>query len=67
MPQYSFTSDKQLIDNVDEIANRESRTRSEMIDLLLRLAVKEKNRKRNGKKDNSQHNTGNMGSGNSTG
>ena len=57
MPQYTFTSDESLIKEVDEIANREIRSRSEMIDLLLRLAVKEKNRKRNGKKVHISDNT----------
>lgn len=47
MPQYTFTSDEDFIRNeVDEIAKREKRTRSEMIDILLRQATKERNRKR---------------------
>lgn len=56
MKQYTFTSDKDLILEIDEIAERESRTRSVMIKLLLQLAVKEKNRKRkNGKEVHIQH------------
>lgn len=47
MPQYTFTDEADFIEKeVDEIAKRENRTRSQMIALLLRLAVKEKNRKR---------------------
>lgn len=49
--QYSFSPEPELIETVDEIAKREFRSRSEMIVLLLRMAVKEKNRKRNVKKD----------------
>ncbi len=47
MPQYTFTSEKDFIEQeVDSIALKERRTRSEMIDLLLRQAVKERNRKK---------------------
>lgn len=45
--QESFTpSDEQLIPEIMEIANRERRSRSEMIDILLHAAVKERNRKK---------------------
>lgn len=51
MPQYTFTSDKEFIETeVQAIADRENRSRSEMIDILLHRAAKEANRKRNGKK-----------------
>ena len=51
MPQYTFTSTALFIEGeVEAIRQRENRTRSEMIDILLRRAVKEINRKRNGKK-----------------
>jgi len=47
MPQYTFTSDKDFIEKtIDEIAKKAKRTRSEMIDILLHYAVKEKNRKK---------------------
>lgn len=56
MKQYTFTSEEELINEVDEIAARENRTRSVTIKLLLQLAVKEKNRKRkNGKEVHVQH------------
>lgn len=51
MPQYSFTSTKELVeDEIQKIADREGRSRSDMINILLQLAVKEKTRKRNAKK-----------------
>jgi len=47
MPQYTFTSDKEFIETtVQEIADRESRSLSKMIDILLHQAVKERNRKK---------------------
>lgn len=46
MPQYSFSSDEQTIRKVDEIAEREKRSRSEMINLLLESAIKERERNR---------------------
>lgn len=47
MKQESFTpSDTDLIPNIMVIANREKRTKSEMIDILLHQAVKERNRKK---------------------
>lgn len=47
MPQYTFTSDKEFIEKtIDEIAKKAKRTRSEMIDILLHYAVKEKLRKK---------------------
>lgn len=53
MPQYTFTSTKLFIEGeVEAIRQRENRTRSEMIDILLRQAVKERLRKRGSKKDN---------------
>lgn len=63
--QESFTpSDENLIPDILEIADREHRSKSEMIDILLHLAVKEKNRKRHGKKVHSQHNASNIHSNN---
>ena len=60
MKQYTFTSEEELINEVDEIAARENRTRSVTIKLLLQLAVKEKNRKRkNGKEVHVQHQSSN--------
>lgn len=45
--QEHFTpSDEQLISDILEIAEREHRSKSEMIDILLHAAVKERNRKR---------------------
>lgn len=46
MPQYSFSSEEDLIAKVDEVAKRESRSRSEMINLLLQAAIKERERNR---------------------
>ncbi len=47
MPQYTFTSTTDFIEReVEEIRIKEKRTRSEMIDILLRQAVKERNRKK---------------------
>lgn len=45
--QEHFTpSDDQLIIDIREIAERERRSKSEMIDILLHAAVRERNRKR---------------------
>lgn len=57
MPQYTFTSTALFIEGeVEAIRQKENRTRSEMIDILLRQAVKERMRKRNAKKVRIQHN-----------
>lgn len=57
MPQYTFTSTKLFVEGeIEAIRQRENRTRSEMIDILLRQAVKERLRKRNGKKLHIQNN-----------
>ena len=56
MPQYTFTSTESFISEVKIMADREMRSFSEMIDILLRQAVKEKIRKRNGKKLHIQDN-----------
>ncbi len=47
MPQYTFTSTDPFIKGeVQAIADKENRSLSEMIDILLRQAVKERYRKR---------------------
>lgn len=47
MPQYTFSSTEPFIKGeVQAIADKEKRSLSEMIDLLLRQAVKERYRKR---------------------
>jgi hypothetical protein len=60
MPQFTFTSTNDFIrGEVQPIADKENRSLSEMIDILLRRAVKEKYRKgtkKNGQ-NNIQHNT----------
>ena len=46
MKQYTFSSTEDFIEGkLDKIAEREMRSRSEMIDILLRRAVKERTRK----------------------
>ena len=62
MPQITFTcneKDNSLIEMIDDIADKENRSRSGMIILLLQQAVKERLRKRNGKKIYIQDNTSN--------
>jgi metal-responsive CopG/Arc/MetJ family transcriptional regulator len=52
--QITFTCSKDqlpLIEEIDEIANRDGRSRSGMIVLLLQQAVKERNRKRKNAKE----------------
>lgn len=61
--EYFTPSDDELIPVILEIAQRERRSLSEMIDILLHQAVKERLRKR-AKKDNSQYNSPNMVQGN---
>jgi len=59
MPQITFTcsrKDLELIDSIDGIAEKDGRSRSAMIVLLLQQAVKEKNRKKNAKKLHIQNN-----------
>jgi hypothetical protein len=47
MPQYTFTSTAEFIEGeIEYLCKKESRSRSEMIDILLRYAVKERYRKR---------------------
>ncbi len=48
---------EELYNDIQEIADREFRKFNPMITLLLQLAVKEKNRKRNGKKVHTRRNT----------
>jgi len=60
MPQYTFTSTAEFIEGeIEALRQKENRTRSEMIDILLRRAVKEIYRKKNGKKVHIQDNTPN--------
>lgn len=61
MPQYSFsTQNDVLIKEIDSLSSKESRSRSEMIELLLTQAVKERFRKKNAKqKNNTEHYTSN--------
>ena len=47
---------EELYNDIQEIADREFRKFNPMITLLLQLAVKEKNRKRNGKKVHTERN-----------
>jgi len=54
MPQYTFTSTANFVEGeIEAIRQKENRTRSEMIDILLRQAVKERLRKRQCKKSTS--------------
>ncbi len=62
----AYISDE-LHDEIQELSVREQRKMTPMISLLLQLAVKEKNRKRNAKKDNSKHSAGDMGKSNAEG
>jgi metal-responsive CopG/Arc/MetJ family transcriptional regulator len=55
MPQFTFTINKteeDLLAFIDELSEKEGRSRSSMIVLLLQQAVKEKLRKRNAKQNN---------------
>jgi len=59
MPQITFTcneKDLELITAIDELADKDDRSRSGMIVLLLQQAVKERLRKRNAKKLHIQDN-----------
>ena len=59
-----YISDE-LHSSIEEIAKRENRKFTPMIDLLLQLAVKEKNRKRDGKKVHTGRNASNVHQNNS--
>ncbi len=65
MPQYTFSATRLLVEGeVQQIADREGRSRSEMICILLQAAVKERkrNRDKNAKKASPKHNTTDSGS-----
>lgn len=49
--QESFTPTDGLMDEINKIADRELRSKSEMINILLHQAVKERNRKRKNAKE----------------
>lgn len=56
-PQVHATIDQELYDQIQELADKNDRTLSQMVALLLQQAVKEKTRKRRGnKQDNSEYN-----------
>ncbi len=58
MPQYTFTSTEPFVrGEIQAIADKENRSLSEMIDILLRQAVKERYRKRIAKKVHIQDNS----------
>lgn len=59
MPQFTFSSEENFIELIDSMAEKESRSRSEMIDILLRFGYKEKTRPRSGKKSNIKNNAPN--------
>jgi metal-responsive CopG/Arc/MetJ family transcriptional regulator len=59
MAQYTFSSEELLIRQVDNLASDDDRSRSEMIVILLRYAIKEKTRK-HGKKVHIKHNASNV-------
>ena len=50
MPQYTFTTDIDLIKIIDSISLKENRSRSEMISILLKIGIREKTRHRSAKK-----------------
>ena len=57
-PQISATIDPELYSQIAEFAEKENRSMSEAVAILLQRGINEKKRNRRGsKKDNSQHNT----------
>lgn len=55
-PQVHATIDQSLYDQIQDLADKNERTLSQMVALLLQQAVKEKTRKRRGtKEDNTEH------------
>ena len=63
--QICATVPESLGNAVAEIAIRDNRTFSQTVALLLQQSVKERNRKRkNAKKDNTQHNPNDLGESN---
>lgn len=55
-PQVSATIPEDLLASIQELADKDSRTISQMVAILLQYAVKEKNRKRRGNKENNTEN-----------
>ena len=63
--QICATVPQSMINDISEIALRDNRTFSQTVALLLQQSVKERNRKRkNAKKDNTQHNPNDLGESN---
>lgn len=56
-PQVSSTLDPELYDKIDKLADKESRSISEMVSLLLGQAIKERERQRRKKNATKQGNT----------
>jgi len=53
---------EELYLEIEEISKKENRKITPMISILLQLAVKQKNRKRNGRQENNtEHNAPNLG------
>jgi hypothetical protein len=59
--QISCQVDKILKDEIQELADKENRSLSSMGGLLLQQAVKERLRKRNGKKTDTEHYSSDLG------
>ena len=60
MPQITFTCNKkdlELIATIDEMADKDDRSRSGIIVLLLQQAVKERLRRRNARQNNTTDNS----------
>lgn len=63
-PQVSATIDPDLYKEIADMADKNDRTISKMVAILLEQAVKERKRNRHGKaKNNSEYNSPNMGEG----
>ena len=46
MPQYTFTEEESIVKEIQEIAKSERRSFSEMVSILIRRQLKERNRKK---------------------
>jgi hypothetical protein len=63
---FSLRMPEDLGNTIYEMAKKDKRPMNTTIILLLQQAVKEKTRKRDGKKDNIKRNTTDLGTGNAT-
>jgi len=59
MAQFTFSENPEFIKLIDLMSEKDDRSRSETISILLRIGYREKTRQRSGKKSNIKNNSAN--------